>query len=211
MLEVGPGPGQFLDMARDRGFACVGAEPDSEMAANLRARGHQVVEDVFPSSEFEGRKFEVIAFNDVLEHIVDAHAVFEAAASSLAENGILLINLPNADGAMFRASAVFSAVGWEAPYKRMWQYGYPSPHVHYFTPKLLQRISSKFNFQEVASGALPAISLRGLSSRVGYTGEFGRLAAIATYGMAIGYLAVSWALPKDTTFHLFALDPDVGT
>jgi len=45
VLDVGSGPGLFLDRARERGWEAVGIEPSAQAAAKARGRGHTIVEE----------------------------------------------------------------------------------------------------------------------------------------------------------------------
>jgi hypothetical protein len=88
----------------------------------------------------------------------------------------------------------------------MWQAGYVSPHVHYFTPTTIKRAALRHGFRQVAEGGLKAITLKGLGTRIKHTEDLGVVGGAVGYGSGLAYLCVAPFLPKDTTFHLFVAD-----
>ena len=95
LLDVGCAHGLFLEMVVED-FDAQGIEPHREVARQTRARGFKVREGYFPDALEAADRFDVIVFNDVLEHIPDLPAVFKACHGCLTEQGILVINLPDA-------------------------------------------------------------------------------------------------------------------
>ncbi|MES1204039.1 MAG: class I SAM-dependent methyltransferase [Pseudomonadota bacterium] len=203
VLEVGPGPGLFLEAARARGLDVIGVEPDSEMAAQLQGRGFSVVEGVFPNPALAGQTFDYIAFNDVLEHIADIDAVLAACRRHLNPQGTLLINLPSAQGVIYRAAAAMARAGVRGPYERMWQKDFVSPHLHYFRPALLTRAVEQRGFKRIAAGSLPSLTWNGLGDRIRYGHKQQGLGALAVQIAATLYLPLSALLPADSIYQAF--------
>lgn len=97
-LDVGCGQGGFgitLRGALGPSARIVGVEPVAKQAELARSRGFdEVVCDYFPPKDDLGR-FDLICFNDVLEHLVDPWQVLEETRSWLMPGGHVLAAIPN--------------------------------------------------------------------------------------------------------------------
>jgi len=166
LLDVGSAHGWFLDEAAARGARATGVEPEEDVAAGPLRRGLDVRCGYFPDVVAESERFDVVTFNDVLEHIPDARATLAACARVLRPGGVLSVNIPNADGLGYRVAASAARVGVHGPFERFWQHGLPSPHCHYFTRASLARLVADSGFAVEEIDALSAISRQGLWNRV---------------------------------------------
>jgi len=97
LLEVGCGPGYFLDAARELGIA-VEAVDRAPNAAAARARGHLVhdlwFEDLGPPSP----RFDALALWEVIEHVPDPKDTLRRARAWLRPGGLLALSTPSASG-----------------------------------------------------------------------------------------------------------------
>jgi 2-polyprenyl-3-methyl-5-hydroxy-6-metoxy-1,4-benzoquinol methylase len=166
LLDVGSAHGWFLEEASVRGAQATGVEPEEDVAAGPLSRGLDIRCGFFPDALDEEETFDVITFNDVLEHIPDTRATLAACAQVLRPGGVLSVNIPNADGLGYRVASTAARVGVHGPFERFWQYGLPSPHCHYFTPAGLARLVKDNGFAVEEMGPLSAISRDGLWERV---------------------------------------------
>ena len=202
LLDVGCAHGWFLEaVAGD--YHTVGIEPDRAVAAATRARGIAVREGFFPDALEAGERFDVIVFNDVLEHIPDVAATLAACARHLAPGGLLVVNAPDRRGALYRVAKAMLRAGLPGSFERLWQKDFPSPHVHYFDTRTLRALAAPHRLRPVGEHRLPSVSARGLYARVRYAGDVPALKAAAVtfaVGVAIPVLAV---LPSDITVWLF--------
>jgi SAM-dependent methyltransferase len=114
----------------------------------------------------EGAQFDVIAFNDVLEHIPDARTALDACRRLLTRDGLLAINVPNADGIGFRTARLLRRARVSGPYERFWQLGLPSPHVHYFSARGIETLLQRCGFRILSHERLPSVSRKGLWERI---------------------------------------------
>lgn len=204
LLDVGCASGLFLELAARRGFAVLGVEPNPVMAASAQSRGVPVATGLFPEALPAGKKFDVITFNDVIEHIGDLDTILAACHSCLEDGGRLSINVPNSRGMFFRLARILNRLGYPGPWNRLWQTMFYTPHLHYFNPDSLRRIVERNGFDALIGPIeLPVIRIKGL---------WGRLAAdkaTSTLGCAIQYLFVALAYPlyaastKDSFFIVF--------
>jgi len=98
VLDVGCGSGVFgARLKADRPELEVwGVEPVTAAAAEAAAVLDRVVVGGFPDvvPELE-RRFDVVVFNDVLEHLVDPWGALEATHAVVAEGGAVVASVPN--------------------------------------------------------------------------------------------------------------------
>lgn len=195
LLDVGCAHGWFLErMSRD--FEVTGIEPDPLIAQVARARGYVVKSGFFPDV-VGGESYDLIAFNDVLEHIADVNKTLAACHAHLNDGGYVIVNAPDRTGFLYRLSKLMARIGLPNSFNRMWQVGFPSPHLHYFDSTSMAALAEKSDFRVMEDFALPTASYSGLYSRVRYDNSVsapkaGALTVIL--GLMIPVLAV---LPAD--------------
>jgi SAM-dependent methyltransferase len=197
LLDVGCAHGWFLEQA-SAGYDAVGIEPDHDVAKAAAAKGLKVREGFFPTVLDADEQYDVIVFNDVLEHIPDINATLKACARHLVPDGLLVINAPNRSGTLYRISKVLLRLGRPGAFDRMWQVGFPSPHVHYLDTNTMAPLAERHGFTMLASERLPSVSISGLYSRVRYSKGVSPVKAVLLT------LAVATAIPA-----LAVLSPDI--
>jgi SAM-dependent methyltransferase len=200
LLDVGCAHGWFLETAAPH-FDVLGVEPDRNVGRRTAGRGLPVREGYFPDVLAEGETFDVIVFNDVIEHIPDIAAALDACHARLGREGILILNLPSSRGFFYRLAKLFAGMGWRSPFDRLWQKGLPSPHVHYFAPGNLARLLGRHGFTQVHAQELPSLRAKGLLQRMRCTG------AASGLSLYLQYLAVLCAIP---VLRIFPSDIVVG-
>lgn len=188
LLDVGSAHGWFLEQARAQ-FDVVGIEPDEAVGSGAAARGLPVRLGYFPQALQPGELFDVIVFNDVIEHIPDIRAALAECASRLNRGGLLILNLPCSGGVFYRTAKLLAAFKLRGPFERMWQKSLPSPHVHYFNPVNLPALVNNAGFTPVDSFDLPSVRAEGLLERIRCVGNAG---AARSY---LSYLLIRAALP----------------
>src|SRR5262245_32026631 len=134
LLDVGSGLGFFLSDAMVRGFNVSGIEPDATVVEIARSTGANTRHGYFPGCLRPEEMFDVIVFNDVLEHIPALNETMDACSRHLKPGGLVVLNCPNQRGFFYRLANFLSRLGIWAPLDRMWQRGLASPHVWYFEP-----------------------------------------------------------------------------
>jgi SAM-dependent methyltransferase len=188
LLEVGSAHGWFLDLASKK-YAVTGIEPDATILDREAGQAWPVIRGYFPADVDPKLRFDVITFNDSLEHIPDLRGIVETCHERLAAGGLVVISLPSSRGAIYRSSKLFRRVGIRGPFERMWQKGLPSPHLHYVGPRNLRKLLDGCGFDTVELGTTPSVSLRGLRQRIAYAGGAG---AVARWGV---FMAVLLSMP----------------
>lgn len=92
LLDVGAGTGDFLAIAKKRGWKIAGVEVSEQ------ARGRAKDKGLFLESgldSFDGQSFDIITLWHVLEHLHDLEEQIIKLSSMLSENGTLIIAVPN--------------------------------------------------------------------------------------------------------------------
>jgi 2-polyprenyl-3-methyl-5-hydroxy-6-metoxy-1,4-benzoquinol methylase len=140
ILEVGSGPGLFLERARELGWNPLGIEPSRQAAAHTRALGCEVVEE-FLDEDLARRlgQFDAIHCAEVLEHIPDPAAMLDLLNGLLAPGGILCLSVPNDFNPVqdVLAKARQFAPWWIAP----------PHHLNYFNHETLRALVEKHGFE----------------------------------------------------------------
>lgn len=203
LLDVGCAHGWFLRAAAADGWEAVGIEPDPRMARLAREAGMTVRSGMFPSALAPGERFDCILFNDVFEHLPDVAGALRACRMALGSGGLLVVNLPDARGPFYRVARALSRLGVHRPLERMWQKGFPSPHLSYFTGPLLMRLAAKHGFRPLHSSRLPSVALRGLWSRLRYDRAAGLAGSAALFAGACLLLPATRVLPSDISLVIF--------
>jgi SAM-dependent methyltransferase len=139
----------------------------------------------FPEALETGEQFDIITFNDVLEHLPDPAAVTAECARRLVPGGVLVLNLPTSTGLLFRIGLLAARAGSTASLARLWQAGLPSPHLWYFDPRGLGRLAGQHGFDVVHEGRLPAVSRKGLWGRVHSDRKVSPLTLLTVAGVTV--------------------------
>lgn len=104
LLEIGPGGGGFLELARGAGFEVEAVEQDEACCSFLEsAIGARTYCTADPASVV--RKvgpWDVIALWHSLEHLSEPGDVLAAAAGALASGGVVILATPNPESLQFR-------------------------------------------------------------------------------------------------------------
>ncbi|GGY73502.1 class I SAM-dependent methyltransferase [Pseudoduganella plicata] len=196
LLDVGSAHGWFLEAAAPA-FDAIGIEPDAEVGSKAAQRGFQVRQGYFPDALRSDETFDVIVFNDVIEHIPDIGSALRACHDRLNPGGILILNLPNSRGFFYRLSKLLVRLRIAGPFERMWQKSLPSPHLHYFDNQNLTRLLAGLGFSLVFQRELPALRAQGLKERLGYVGNPNPLVLWGQYVVIRCLIPVLRLFPSD--------------
>jgi len=92
LLDVGAGTGDFLVAAKKNGWSVEGVEPSRD--ARLRSREKKM--ELLPSmGELPEKEFQVITLWHVLEHLPDLEKQIAKLHRHLADEGVLIVAVPN--------------------------------------------------------------------------------------------------------------------
>ena len=200
LLDVGCAHGWFLDLA-SKTFDVLGVEPDQRVGLEAAKPGRPIRLGYFPDALQPAEKFDVIMFNDVLEHIPDLERVLTKCHLRLTEQGLLVLNLPSSHGVFYRLARLLNGLGLPGPFARMWQVGLPSRHVHYFNIENLATLLKRKGFLIKKTGRLASMHLKGLYTRLAFTNDGqSLLKKLALYLGILCALPVLRLLPGDIMY-----------
>ena len=151
----------------------------------------------------QGALFNAITFNDVFEHLSDVNRVAGILRNYLQPGGLVIINLPAADGVIFRMARVAARLGITGPLDRLWQRGLPSPHLSYFTASTLRRLFERAGFILVRRRRLESVATDGLYDRIRYDRAISPVKAWALYAAARAVGVVVRFFPSDIQYFVF--------
>ncbi len=178
ILDIGCGTGYFLNTMHTRGWQTLGVEKNRGAAkAAAEHFGLNVLSDL--KEVPENGKFNVITLWHVLEHLQDLSGTFARLRQLLAENGTLVIALPN--------SASYDANHYQA----YWGAFDVPRHLWHFSPDTFGRLAARegFRIEKFAPMPFDAFYVSMLSEK--YKGN--NLPFLR--GMMRGTLALAKALP----------------
>jgi SAM-dependent methyltransferase len=198
LLDVGCAHGWFVEAAAVD-YDVLGLEPDARIAQGAQRRNLPVRKGYFPGALDAAEQFDVIVFNDVLEHIPEVKNVLSACAARLRPQGVVVVNAPDRRGLFYRLSKLLAKARRPAAFHRMWQVGLPSPHLYYFDTASMNRIAEASGFRVAAERPLPSIVAKGLYSRVHYAGTPSRLRSAVTAAGILALIPFLKLFPSDIT------------
>lgn len=133
LLDIGCGNGHFLAAAKEKGWNINGVELDPETAARAAKLTSLTIA---PSLKEIGsdKSFQVITLWHVLEHVYELDEYFQFFKSRLAQDGKLLLALPN-------------PASFDANYFEEYWAAYDVPrHIYHFTPATIAALAAKYGF-----------------------------------------------------------------
>jgi 2-polyprenyl-3-methyl-5-hydroxy-6-metoxy-1,4-benzoquinol methylase len=148
LIDIGCNEGRFLHGMKIHGWESLyGVEPNKQIAeiAN-NYLNIKIINNFFPGDfdvdRFEGKKFDVITFWHVFEHIDNPIQALKEIYNLMANDGICIINIPNPDSRQRK----FFKVNW---------FGYDIPR-HYFSypPSTFRELVNKNGFEIIEEGIL---------------------------------------------------------
>lgn len=151
-IDIGTGPGLFLDAAKRKNKMIVGIEPSSQAAVHATAKGHEVINGYFDYelSQKIGT-FDAAHFSEVLEHIEDPKDFLNNVSEILNKDGLIVITVPNDYNAI--QNVFVSETG-----KKKWWLA-PPFHINYFSHKSLATLVESCGFEVLESTSMFPIDL----------------------------------------------------
>lgn len=102
MLDVGCGPGIFLDVARDDGWDVCGVELNKDSIEKCKSKNIKVISKVFNGGLFDEGEFDFVSLWYILEHIDEVGDFLWDVHRVLRKDGILAVCVPNVDSLVTR-------------------------------------------------------------------------------------------------------------
>ena len=135
LLDVGAGTGAFTSTLQRNGWKAIGLEPDETARTNAKKDFGIELQPIENLSSLQPNTFDVITLWHVLEHVHNLHTYLDTFYSLLADNGTLIIAVPNYTS--YDANA-YSA-NWAA-------YDVPR-HLYHFSPESMSLLLKAHQFK----------------------------------------------------------------
>jgi 2-polyprenyl-3-methyl-5-hydroxy-6-metoxy-1,4-benzoquinol methylase len=166
ILDVGCATGDFLKVARARGWEVLGADP-SVARADVEKAGIKLVGRTVHDAEVNKRSLDAITFWDVLEHVTDPVSDLTRAGQLLRPGGVLALTVPDSANLVARMAG-----------KRWFGYKTAGEHLQFFTEASLRIAFEKARLTLRTRRPTPwSCTLGFLADRAGlYLGGPGKLA-----------------------------------
>jgi predicted TPR repeat methyltransferase len=134
ILDIGCGTGEFLNEIEKSNFSATGIEPNT-LARNFAISKYNL--NVLDENEIDhlaGSNYNIITLWHVLEHVYDINFRIIQIRKLLAEEGILVIAVPNFDS-------------WDAQHYQKYWAAYDLPrHLYHFNQQSINRLFQKHGF-----------------------------------------------------------------
>jgi SAM-dependent methyltransferase len=137
LLEIGPGGGRFLQIARSLGYCVEGLEPDPKAVETCRRAGFDVREGGVPGTALPENAFEHVLLNHVFEHLHYPVAALEVIWKALRPGGRLWMSMPN-----------LAATGLQR-WGRNWMPLDPPRHLVLYDGALIEKLLRRFDFHDI--------------------------------------------------------------
>ncbi len=128
LLDIGCGVGILMEVADRNGYRATGVELSPWASAYARERGLDVKTGSLADAHFSRQEFDIVILNHVLEHLIDPVETLLESKRVLADDGILVIGVPNFGSYVARRK------------KAAWASLHPDQHIWQFTPESLKRL-----------------------------------------------------------------------
>lgn len=92
LLDIGAGTGDFLRIAKEKGWQVQGTEPNKKASKLALEKGIELKPLL---NDFEGKHFDVVTLWHVLEHIPNLEETILKLSALVKPNGTLIIAVPN--------------------------------------------------------------------------------------------------------------------
>ena len=123
----------------------------------------------------------------------------------LKRDGILILNVPNSNGILFKISKILAYFGFMSPWNRLWQTMFLySPHLHYFNASSLRLLVEKYKFKTLTEECqLDTISMNGLWERISVDHSNSILLKLTIYFVILLLYPLIKFSPKDNFFAVY--------
>jgi SAM-dependent methyltransferase len=186
-LEIGSGNGWWLKVCQEHGINCIGIEPERAHEDYHKANELDVRYGFYPDVHMKNEGgYDFIIFNDVFEHIKEIDELIINLKQDLANNGVLIINLPMSDGFFYRMAMLMNKLGAKSFLERLWQFNFHSPHMNYFNAKNLELLLNKHGFTKHVDQSLNSLDFSAVKERIKADSRVSKFkAAVLTSGLLL--------------------------
>lgn len=150
LLDVGAAHGYLAGALRSQGFQVSGIEADSVLGEEAAKHCDEflLLDLDGPLPRFD-KRFDVMVFGDVLEHLKDPAAVLREFVGQLQDDGEVIISLPNVANLYVRLNLLFGRFDYQD------RGLLDRTHLHFFTRKSFRQFMSDAGLEAATLTATP--------------------------------------------------------
>jgi 2-polyprenyl-3-methyl-5-hydroxy-6-metoxy-1,4-benzoquinol methylase len=135
VLDVGAGTGHFLHTMTKKGYSVAGVEPEEDARKVAKKRFDLILYNDIKSLPNQEKRFDVITLWHVLEHVHELDATLNKIRSLMADQGILVVAVPNPQS-------------YDARYYGKYWAAYDLPrHLYHFTQDTITKFLKPYGFE----------------------------------------------------------------
>lgn len=142
LLDVGCSTGEFLSMAKKRGFYEYGVEVNERTVKIANNNGLNVFNGTLEDANLKNNYFLVIHLGDIIEHVLNPVALLKECKRILKKEGIIIISTPNLDCFWVRATHLLYK--W---FNFPWSVMIPPYHLFLFSQSNFKKLLSRMKFK----------------------------------------------------------------
>jgi cyclopropane fatty-acyl-phospholipid synthase-like methyltransferase len=143
LVDIGCGSGELVAAAALCGAKVLGIDIDAERVRSAQNKLNIIAGTI----ESISRRFDVITYVDVLEHIVEIRAQLTEARGRLADDGVVVILTPCTDGLLYKLAKKLFELKFRSLFLAFWNIGYSYPHRHLFSGRSLAKLASECGYE----------------------------------------------------------------
>lgn len=144
VLDVGSGPGLFLDLVKRAGWEGVGIELNQKAVKQSHERfGIDARAGTLHSVGLPKESFDLITLWDIFEHVPDPCGLLRRAHALLKSGGLLFIETPNASSSLDWLVVGFARFGLRGPARTF----YGLHHLTLWNHKNIRQVLEDLNFE----------------------------------------------------------------
>ena len=145
LLDIGCGPGFFLDEAKRQGWDVQGVDLSKWSKEHAKTYfSIDIFQGTLSSAVFPDRAFDVIVMNDVIEHLEDPKVVLKEIRRILKNDGVIYISTPDIKSVLSR---LLRAKWW----------GINKYHLFYFSKKTIEKLFDEVGFKPLRYSSYPRV------------------------------------------------------
>ena len=135
ILEIGSGYGLFLDGMKKKDYDIIGIEISKERREiSKKITKAKILNVNILDEKLNLPKVDIIVLFHVLEHISDPVIFLKKLKKLLKNNGTIVVEVPNHNDHQLKSNKKYREFYWQRA------------HIHYFTPKIFQKVLEESGF-----------------------------------------------------------------
>jgi 2-polyprenyl-3-methyl-5-hydroxy-6-metoxy-1,4-benzoquinol methylase len=134
IVDVGCARSEILRLLQNNGFSdLTGIDPSIKNINYLKKKNIEGIQGAIGTIDIN-RQYDIVLFLSVLEHIQDVNTALDVLYRLVADDGMLVVNVPNIEYPMDK----------ELPFQE-----FSREHINYFTPTSLSNLMFQHDFQSI--------------------------------------------------------------